>query len=233
MAAPAPQASQRDTATGSPTAQLPPTHPNGPPGPQRGWICRGLSRVHAKGPLPGKLLSLMGKEGPGPVLRAHSGGQAPCLSPFLLPFLTAPHPRVLRGHRHSLPAGFGAGGPRAAWWLPGAGALRKPEEDKGKTSASTGELTASPRKAIPGGAALQKGTQQRTSRCSRPRGAEPCRAWTHLRVLQLQRSLFQLDIPQILIRLTKSRLCSSYISTNTAVATCIDHEGIWGPVPAG
>ncbi|EOB05638.1 hypothetical protein Anapl_02052 [Anas platyrhynchos] len=116
---------------------------------------------------------------------------------------------------------------------PGAEVLHKPEEDKGKTSASTGELTASPRKAIPGGAALQKGTQQRTSRCSRPRGAEPCRAQTHLRVLQLQRSLFQLDIPQILIRLTKSRLCSSYISTNTAVATCIDHEGIWGPVPAG
>lgn len=150
------------------------------------------------------------------------------MSPFLLPFLTAPHPRVLRGHRHSLPAGFGAGGPRAAWWLPGAEVLHKPGEDKGKTSASTGELTASPRKTAPGGAALQKGTQQRTSRCSRPRGAEPCRAQTHLRVLQLQRSLFQLDIPQILIRLTKSHLCSGYISTNTAVATCIDFMKAFG-----
>lgn len=100
MAAPAPQASRRDTAKGSPTAQLPPTHPNGPPSPQQGWICR----VHAKGSLPGKLLSLMGKEGPGPVLRAHSGGQAPCLSPFLLPFLTAPHPWVLGGAQAQPPS---------------------------------------------------------------------------------------------------------------------------------
>lgn len=78
MAAPAPQASRGDTAKGSPTAQLPPTHPNGPPSPQQGWICR----VHAKGSLPGKLLNLIGKEGPGPAPWAHSSGQAPCLSPF-------------------------------------------------------------------------------------------------------------------------------------------------------
>lgn len=46
--------------------------------------------------------------------------------------------------------------------------------------------------------------------------------------MQLQGSLFQLDIHQTLIRLTKSHLCNSYISTNTAVATCIDFMKAFG-----